>query len=93
MSTQTATIQLRIDSKTKRQAQGILAKLGLDLSSATKLFLSQVIKTKSIPFIAHTENGYTPEYERILLRELKRMEQGDEKTFTSVKALMDDLQS
>lgn len=86
MSTnQTATIQLRIDSRTKAQAQTILKKLGTDLSSAMKLFLTQVIRTKSIPFVARTVNGYTVEYEQSLRDELKRMKAGDEVTFKSAK--------
>lgn len=85
MSTQTATIQLRIDSRTKSQAQNILKKLGTDLSSAMKLFLSQVIRTKSIPFVARTVNGYTPEFEKMILDELKSMKAGNEITYKSAK--------
>lgn len=93
MSTQSATIQLRVDAKTKKKAQGIFKKLGIDLSTAMKLFLNQVIKTKSIPFVARTENGYTPEFEKMLLDEIKAMESGREKSFKSVEALMADLNS
>ncbi len=69
MATNSTTIQLRIDKKTKNAAQAIFEKLGMDMSSGMKLFLSQVIRTKSIPFVARTENGYTPEYEAMILRE------------------------
>jgi DNA-damage-inducible protein J len=82
-SPQTSTIQLRIDSRTKAKAQSVLKELGTDLSSAMKLFLTQVIRTKSIPFIARTENGYTPEYERMILDELKAMKSGQELAFRS----------
>jgi DNA-damage-inducible protein J len=92
-TTQTATIQLRIDSRTKAQAQAILKKLGTDLSSAMKLFLTQVIRTKSIPFVARTVNGYTVEYEQSLMDELKRMKEGDEVTFKTVKEFLADLNS
>lgn len=92
MSTQT-TIQLRIDSDTKLKAQNILKKLGTDLSSAMKLFLTQVIRTKSIPFIARTENGYTPEYEQMILEEIKAMDRGEVKHFKTVAELMKDLNS
>lgn len=44
------TIQIRIDTKTKKDAKKILASLGLDLSSAIKLFLRQVIKEEALPF-------------------------------------------
>ena len=94
MSTpQTSTIQLRIDSRTKAKAQSILKELGTDLSSAMKLFLTQVIRTKSIPFIARTENGYTSEYERILINEVRAMKNGSGKSFKTVAALMEDLNS
>ena len=85
MTTQTATIQLRIDRATKVKAQNTLKKLGFDLSSGLKLFLSQVIKTKSIPFTIRTVNGYTPEYEKSLIDELKAMKAGREVTFKSAK--------
>ena len=70
MAINTTTIQLRIDKKTKDQAQVIFNKLGMDMSSGMKLFLSQVVRTKSIPFVARTENGYTPEYEQFLLDQI-----------------------
>lgn len=93
MSNQTATIQIRINSKTKEQANTILKKLGMDFSSAVKMFLSKVISTKSIPFVARTENGYTPEFEQMILDEWRAMKNGEEKTFKSVKELIADLNS
>lgn len=90
---QTATIQLRIDKQTKVRAQNVLKKLGSDLPSAMKLFLSQVIRTKSIPFVARTVNGFTPEYEQTLIDELEIMRKGGGKTFKTVAELMKDLNS
>ena len=92
-SPQSETIQLRVDKKTKDQAQIILKKLGLDLSSGIKQFLAQVVNTKSIPFRARTANGYTPEYEQSLVDELNRMKAGDEVTFKSAKDFLADLRS
>lgn len=92
MATNTTTIQLRIDKKTKEQAQTIFEKLGMDMSGALKLFLTQVIRTKSIPFIARTENGYTPEYEQMILRESEYAKNYG-KRFKSVKELVDDLEN
>ncbi|HEY9583346.1 MAG TPA: type II toxin-antitoxin system RelB/DinJ family antitoxin [Candidatus Paceibacterota bacterium] len=90
MSTNTTTIQLRIDRKTKEKARDIFEKLGMDLSSGMKLFLSQVIRTKSIPFVARTVNGYTPEYEQLLLEETEQALKFG-KRFSSVKELIKDL--
>lgn len=43
-------IQVRIDIKTKEDAQKIFNNLGLDISSAIKLFFRQTINSKNLPF-------------------------------------------
>lgn len=45
------TINIRIDEHIKDKASLTLNKLGLDMSSAIKMFLVQVINEKEIPFI------------------------------------------
>ena len=44
------TLNVRIEEKTKAQATKTLAKMGLDMSSAVKLFLNQVIQEDGLPF-------------------------------------------
>ncbi len=90
MTTNDSIIQIRIDEKTKSNAQKTLAKLGLDLSSATKIFLKKVINTKSIPFDIKTENGYTYEEETRLLRDLNS-KGGYSRKFKSASEMFDDL--
>jgi addiction module RelB/DinJ family antitoxin len=46
----TTTLQIRIDKKTKDAAQKAFHSMGLDMSSGVKLYLTQVMNTKSIPF-------------------------------------------
>jgi len=43
-------ISIRIDEDVKRDAESLLSKLGLTLSSATNVFFRQVIRTQGIPF-------------------------------------------
>lgn len=81
----TTTIQVRIDAKTKKQAQTVFEKMGLDLSSGVKLYLTQVIREQGLPFTPRTVNGFTPEYEARILKELewtrkhgKRYKSGEE---------------
>ena len=62
------TIQVRIDDKTKKDAKKVLNELGLDMSSAIKVYLKQIAITKSIPLTLQTENGLTPEFEDLVLR-------------------------
>jgi DNA-damage-inducible protein J len=44
------TLSIRIEEKTKREAQKTLKHLGLDLSSAVNMFLNQVVTEQGIPF-------------------------------------------
>lgn len=62
------TIQVRIDDRTKRASSKILEDLGLDVSSAVKVYLKQIIVTKGIPFPILTRNGFSVEEERSILQ-------------------------
>jgi len=73
MSTQT-TIQIRIDSKIKREAKKILEEIGLDLSSGLKLFLHNVAITQSIPIELRTVNGFTREHEARMIEGVREAE-------------------
>lgn len=43
-------IAVRVDDQLKKEATAIFNELGLDMSTAVKLFLKQSVLTKSIPF-------------------------------------------
>ena len=45
-----ATLSVRIEDSAKAEANKTLARLGLDMSSAIKLFLYQVVKEDGLPF-------------------------------------------
>ena len=45
-----STLSIRIEEKTKKEASKTLAALGLDISSAVKMFLNQVVIEQGIPF-------------------------------------------
>lgn len=62
------TIQLRIDDATKNKANKVLKGLGMDMSSAVKIYLHQIILKKGIPMPLLTENGLTPEQEAEILK-------------------------
>lgn len=92
MKTSNATIQLRVDKETKRKAQKAFDSMGLDFSSAIKLFLKNVIITQSIPFEIRTENGFTPAQEKEMLEEAEyALKYG--KRYSSVKELLKDLKN
>ena len=43
-------IAVRVDDKLKKDATEVFSELGLDMSTAVKLFLKQSVLTRSIPF-------------------------------------------
>lgn len=45
-----STIAFRVDDNLKREATELYKELGLDMTTAIKLFLTQSVKTRSIPF-------------------------------------------
>jgi DNA-damage-inducible protein J len=57
---QTKQLQVRMDAKTKKDAQEVLANLGLDASTAVKVLFKQIARTKSFPIDLRDPNGYTP---------------------------------
>ena len=44
-------IHVRIDEATKRQAQLIFNDMGLDISTAVNMFIKQVVRNRSFPFL------------------------------------------
>ncbi len=46
----TATLNLRINPSLKQDAENILSKLGIPMSTAVNMFLNQVVLTEGIPF-------------------------------------------
>jgi DNA-damage-inducible protein J len=92
MNVNTQTINIRINKNTKLQAQKIVEKMGLDLSSAVKLFLNKVILTKSIPFTIRTVNGYTPDFEAKILKEAKHTEKYGKRYSTTEEAFREFLE-
>ena len=85
----TEQLQVRIDKATKDQAKKVLAALGLDMSSAIKIFLRQVVITKNFPCEIRDANGFTlAEAEQ--LRQSILETKSSSKSFHSAKDLLQD---
>ncbi|MFH1178188.1 MAG: type II toxin-antitoxin system RelB/DinJ family antitoxin [bacterium] len=83
----TSTIQVRVDSKMKKNADTAFRNMGIDMSSGVKLFLHQVVRSGSIPFIIRTSNGFTPQQEREMVRETEIALKRGKKYRTAEEAL------
>ena len=69
-------IQICINEKDKNAAKKIFDKLGLDMSSAVKLFLKQATLRKGLPFLVTTENGLTLEKEAEIIKASTEVKKG-----------------
>lgn len=89
------TINIRTNEKLKKDANKVFKEVGLDMSNAVKLFLHQVVITKTIPFQIRTENGFTVEEEQQILKDAEELEKdiksGKAKFYKSAEALTKDL--
>jgi DNA-damage-inducible protein J len=82
-----STLSIRIEEKTKREANKTLTALGLDMSSAVKLFLNQVIIEQGIPFKpSRTPREIREEYDNEVVWALKHG-----KRYTSAKKMFEDI--
>ena len=76
-------LQVRIDKKTKDKAKKILEDLGMDLSTAVKVFFKQIVIVGGLPVELRDVNGFRPHKARELKKAIKDAEKS-KKTYTSV---------
>lgn len=55
----TSIVQVRIDDELKSEATAIYEKLGIDLSTAVRMFLKRSVMEKGIPFPMTLQNDYS----------------------------------
>ena len=89
MTTQ-ATIQIRVEESLKNKASVVLKKIGLDLSSGIKLFLTEIATNEAIPFYPSTEKGKRLRHYELYKKEIAEAEESG-KSFTSGKDLINDI--
>ena len=67
-------IAVRVDDELKKEATAIFNELGLDMTTAVKLFLKQSVLTKSIPFkLGLYERGYSKEEVEQAKKDIQRL--------------------
>lgn len=69
-----ANLNIRVDDTLKQQAESIFSDLGISLSTATTMFLKQVVRYNGIPFELRADPFYSAENQTRLLAAKERME-------------------
>ncbi len=90
MSIKNTQLQIRIDSKTKKEAKKVLDGLGLDISSAIKLLLKQIVISGNLPYEIRDVNGFTLKKSQEL-KEVIYEAENNSKSFDSAKELIKDV--
>lgn len=87
----TTSMNIRMDSSIKRDAQQIFAELGMDMTTAVNIFLRQAIRQRGLPFEVKLDvpNADTLE----ALEEVRQMKKNPRlgKTYTDVDVMMKEL--
>ena len=68
-------MNIRMDSDVKRQAQELFAQFGLDMTTAVNMFLRQSIRQQGIPFALQLDPFYSEVNQARLIKAAARMEQ------------------
>lgn len=69
-----ANLNIRVDDTLKKQAETVFTDLGISLSTATTMFLKQVVRCNGIPFELRADPFYSVENQSRLLAAKERME-------------------
>jgi DNA-damage-inducible protein J len=77
-------IRARIDSATKERATEALEAMGLSISDAIRMLMLRIVAERRLPFEVKAPNARTR-------KAIAELEAGKGKRFTSVRALMTDL--
>lgn len=70
-----ASVNITVDDDLKKQAEIIFSELGINLTTATTIFLKQVVRYNGIPFELRVDPFYSEENQTRLLAAKERMEQ------------------
>lgn len=71
-----ANLQIRLDDTLKEKAQAVASNMGMDLSSAIRIFLSQMVRENGMPFRPCNDPFYSASNQEALSSSLAELEDG-----------------
>ena len=82
----TATLQVRLDTRLKKDADQFFSAAGLDITTAVRLFLRQVVIRQAIPFeIIADDPFYSAANQSVLKKSIRQLESGKGKVHTLIQ--------
>jgi DNA-damage-inducible protein J len=71
-----ASLQVRIDDQLRDQAQAVAQGMGLDLTAAVRLFLTQMVRENGLPFQPKSDLFYNARNQAHLAQVAKDLDNG-----------------
>ena len=68
-------MNIRMNSEIKKQAQELFSQFGLDMTTAVNMFLRQAIRQQGIPFTLQLDPFYSEVNQERLIKATERMEE------------------
>ena len=72
-----ANVQVKIDDQLRDEAQAVAASMGLDLASAVRIFLAQMVRENGLPFRPQADPFYSRRNQAALSRSVDQMNSGN----------------
>lgn len=83
----TSTLQVRVDTTLREEAETFFTNAGLDISSAVRLFLRQVVIRQRLPFeIVAADPFFSEANQRVLAESIRSLERGEGKVHQLIDA-------
>ena len=84
----TVSTSIKIDAKTKKEAQELFKDMGMSLTTAINIFLKQAVREQRIPFYVGE-----PKYKEEVYQAMRDVEQGKNlsKSYCSAKEMIEDI--
>ncbi len=87
----TTVLQTRVDKETKKEAETLFNSLGLDITTAIRLFLRQTINQQKIPFEIVTPQNHFSEETLEAIKEARQISRDPKvKSYSNAKELFAD---
>jgi DNA-damage-inducible protein J len=82
----TATLQVRLDNRLKKDADHFFSAAGLDITTAVRMFLRQVVIRQAIPFdIIADDPFYSQANQSVLKKSIRQLEAGKGKAHALIE--------
>lgn len=84
-----ANLQVRLDDSLKAKAQTVAEGMGMDLSSAVRIFLAQMVRENGLPFTPSNDPFYSAKNRQALSQSLSQVVAGEtvEKSMAELRSL------